>query len=60
MEAAAEDGATKKTWWFPTGDQRIGAAVTLSRKVLPDLKSVGVSNEDGAPFVFQFIAGTQQ
>ncbi len=40
MEAAAEDGAKKKTWWFPTGDQRIGAAVTLSRKVLPDQKAV--------------------
>ena len=60
MEAAAEDGAKKKTWWFPTGDQRIGAAQTLARKILPDLKSIGVSADEEAPFVFQFFSGTHQ
>ena len=56
MEAAAEDGAKKKTWWFPTADQRIGAAQAMARKIMPDLKSVGVSTDEEAPFVFQFIA----
>ena len=40
MEAAAEPGATKRVWWFPTADQRITAAQTLARKVMPDQKAV--------------------
>ena len=39
MSAAAEPGVRKKTWWIPTGDQRISAAQTLARKVLPDMKA---------------------
>ncbi len=40
MEAAPEPGAQKRTHWFPTADQRITAAQTLARKVLPDLKAI--------------------
>ncbi len=40
MSAASEPGAKSKTWWYPTGDQRISAAQTLARKVLPDMKAV--------------------
>ena len=40
MSAAAKPGASKKSWWVPTGDQRISAAQTLARKVLPDMKAV--------------------
>ena len=40
MAAALEPGAKKKSWWLPTGDQRITAAQTLARKVMPDMKSI--------------------
>ncbi len=40
MSAAAEPGAKKKTWWFPTGDQQITAAQTLCKKILPDMKAI--------------------
>ena len=40
MSAAAKPGASGKSWWVPTGDQRISAAQTLARKVLPDMKAV--------------------
>ena len=45
MEAGGEPGAAKKTWWIPTGDQRISAARTLARKVLPDMKAVELTGE---------------
>ncbi len=45
MEAAAKPGDKKKTWWHPTGDQRISAAQTLARKVLPDMKAVEYSGD---------------
>ena len=45
MEAAAEPGAKKRTFWFPTGDQRISAALALSRKILPDQKAVAYSGD---------------
>ncbi len=60
MEAAAEDGAKKRTWWYPTADQRIGAAVTLSRKVLPDLRATELTGKDGgavAVSLLDFLKG---
>ena len=45
MEAGSEPGASKKSWWAPTGDQRISAAQTLARKVLPDMKAVELTGE---------------
>ena len=45
LEAGDGPDAKKKTWWFPTGDQRISALQTLARKVLPDMKAVEVSGE---------------
>ena len=45
MEAGGEPGASKKSWWIPTGDQRISAAQTLARKVLPDMKAVELTGE---------------
>ena len=59
--AAPEEGSRKKSWAFPTMDQRLAAAQTLARKVAADMKSVDLSAEEGrAPFVFQFISGGQQ
>ena len=45
LEAGDGPNATKKTWWFPTGDQRISALQTLARKVLPDMKAIEHSGE---------------
>ncbi len=47
MSAAAKPGASKKSWWVPTGDQRISAAQTLARKVLPDLKATELTGDLG-------------
>jgi hypothetical protein len=38
IKAAAVDGATSRTWCYPTIDQRKDAAVTLAKKVMPDLR----------------------
>ena len=53
MSAAGEPGESKKTWWIPTGDQRISAAQTLARKVLPDMKAVEFSGD--APMISRII-----
>ena len=45
LEAGDGPDATKKSWWFPTGDQRISALQTLARKVLPDMKAVEHSGD---------------
>ena len=45
MQAGPEPGSKKKGWWFPTGDQRITAAQTLLRKVLPDLRAAETTVE---------------
>ena len=47
MSAAARPGASEKSWWVPTGDQRISAAQTLARKVLPDLKATELTGDLG-------------
>ena len=58
---AAEDSAraAQRNGVFPTIDQRLAAARILAGKIVPDLRSVDVKNEDGSPFVFQFFSGTQ-
>ena len=57
MEAAPESGAKKKGWWFPTGDQRISAAQTLARKVMPDMKAVEHSGPLGEPLSVRINLG---
>ena len=47
MEAALEPGAKKRTWWYPTGDQRIQAGMALARKVMPDQKAVELAGPLG-------------
>ncbi len=51
MEAGDGPDAKKKSWWFPTGDQRLTAMQTLARKVLPDLKATELTGKDGAPLI---------
>ena len=53
LEAGEGSNAKKKTWWFPTGDQRISALQTLARKVLPDMKAVELSGD--APVITEII-----
>jgi hypothetical protein len=38
LKAAAVDGATSRSWCYPTIDQRKDAATTLAKKVMPDLR----------------------
>ena len=58
MEAALEPGAKKRSFWYPTGDQRISAAQTLSRKVLPDQKAVEHAGPLGEPLSVRINLGT--
>ncbi len=59
IQAAADTAsAAKRLGIFPTIDQRLAAARILAAKIVPDMKSVDLSADGGAPFVFQFIAGT--
>ena len=51
MSAAGEPGDAKKTWCYPTVDQRVKAGETLLRKVLPDLKATELSGPDGKPLL---------
>ena len=51
MEAGDGPDAKKKSWWFPTGDQRLTAMQTLARKVLPDLKATELTGRDGTPVI---------
>ena len=54
LSAAPEPGAKKKTWCIPTIDQRISAAQTLCRKVLPDMKAIEHTG-DGIPQITEII-----
>ena len=57
MVGAATPGDTTKSWWVPTGDQRITAAQTLARKIMPDMKAVEVSGPVGEPMVVRINLG---
>ena len=51
MVAAGEPGGMKKTWCYPSLEQRLRAGETLLRKILPDLKATELSGPDGAPLI---------
>lgn len=55
MEAGATVGAKKKTFWFPTGDQRITAMLALARKVLPDVKAVEYAGAEGGDLIIRIV-----
>ena len=57
MQAAPEPGAKNRTWWYPTGDQRISVAQTLARKVLPDMKAVEIAGPLGEPLSVRINLG---
>ena len=58
LEAALEPGAKKREWWYPTGDQRLTAAQTLARKVLPDMKAIEHTGPLGEPLSVRINLGT--
>ena len=45
----------KRAHVFPSLDQRLRAAETLSRKVLPDLKSQELTGKDGGPMAVTLL-----
>ncbi len=51
MTAAGEVGDMKRTWVFPTLQQRVSAGETLLRKLLPDLKSQELTGAGGTPLI---------
>ena len=55
MEAAPEPGAKKRTHWFPTADQRIVAAQTLARKIMPDIKAVEHAGVEGGDLIIRIV-----
>ncbi len=57
IQAADSASTSKRIGIYPTIDQRLAAARILAAKIVPDMKSVDLSADGGAPFVFQFIAG---
>ena len=60
MTGAPAPGETKKTWWYPSGEQRLQAATVLARKVTPDVKAIEVAGADGGPVaitILDFLKG---
>ena len=60
MTGAPAPGETKKTWWYPSGEQRLQAATVLARKVTPDVKAIEVAGTDGGPVaitILDFLKG---
>ncbi len=58
MEAAEKPGDKKRTWWIPTGDQRITAAQALARKVMPDMKAIEHAGPLGEPLSVRINLGS--
>ena len=57
FEAALDPGDAKKAKMYPTLDQRLHAAQTLARKVLPDMKAIEMTGEAGAPISVRINLG---
>ncbi len=57
MSGAAIPGDQTKTWWVPSGPERISAAQTLARKIMPDQKAVEVTGPVGEPLVVRISLG---
>ena len=57
FEAALAVGDDKKVKMYPTPDQRVHAALALSRKILPDMKAIEMTGEAGAPISVRINLG---
>ena len=57
IPAAAAVGDKKRRWIFPTIDQRITAAQTLARKIMPDMKAIEHAGPLGEPLSVRINLG---
>jgi hypothetical protein len=55
MKAAAEPGSSKSTQIFPTLAERLRAAETLARKIVPDVRAVEVTGAAGGDLVIKIV-----
>ncbi len=55
IKAAAEPGSTKREKIFPTLMERLRAAETLARKIVPDMKAVEYSGPEGENLVIKIV-----
>ncbi len=55
MKAAAEPGSPKQAKIFPTLAERLRAAETLARKIVPDVKAVEVTGAAGGDLVIKIV-----
>ena len=55
IKAAAEPGSTKREKIFPTLMERLRAAETLARKIVPDMKAVEYSGPEGESLVIKIV-----
>ncbi len=55
IKAAAEPGSTKRVKIIPTLMERLRAAETLARKIVPDMKAVEYSGPEGENLVIKIV-----
>ncbi len=55
IKAAAEPGSTKRVKIIPTLMERLRAAETLARKIVPDMKAVEYSGPEGETLVIKIV-----
>ncbi len=53
--AALEPGDSAAAWVKPTLDQRIHAATVLAKKIVPDIKAVEHTGEDGGNLLIRIV-----
>ena len=55
IKAAGEPGALKRVGVYPTLAERLRAAETLARKIVPDMKAVEYSGPEGESLVIKIV-----
>ena len=55
IQAALEPGDERGTWVAPTLDQRIHAASILAKKIVPDVKAIEHTGEDGGNLLIRIV-----
>ncbi len=55
IKAAAEPGSAKASKIYPTLIERLRAAETLARKIVPDMKAVEYSGPEGENLVIKIV-----
>ncbi len=55
IKAAGEPGALKRVGVYPTLIERLRAAETLARKIVPDMKAVEYSGAEGGNLIIKIV-----